>query len=155
MTDNNTYTDPALREKLKEEVKAGGKGGKPGEWSARKSQLLVHEYEQAGGGYASEQRTPAQEHLEEWEQQDWRTEDGQPAHRGDAMARYLPAAAWEELTPAQRKATNAKKLSESAEHQHVGNTPAAAKAAKHAEEATHHEKKAAHHKKEKHAPQAK
>lgn len=148
MTNDKTYTDPALREKLKEEIKAGDKGGKPGEWSARKSQLLVHEYEQAGGGYASEQRTPAQEHLEEWTAQDWRTEDGQPAHRGDKMARYLPAAAWEALTPAQRKAANAKKLAASAEKQYVDNTPAAKEAAKHAEEATHHEK-------EKHAPQAK
>lgn len=148
MTNDKTYTDPALREKMKEEIKAGDKGGKPGEWSARKSQLLVHEYEQAGGGYASEQRTPAQEHLEEWTAQDWRTEDGQPAHRGDAMARYLPAAAWEALTPAQRKATNAKKLAASTEEQYVDNTPAAQKAARHAEETAHHEK-------EKHAPQAK
>lgn len=140
MADETPYTDPALRERLKEEIKAGDKGGKPGQWSARKSQLLVHEYEHAGGGYTSDQRTPAQEHLEEWTEQDWRTEDGKPAHRGDAMARYLPAAAWDALTPAQRKAANAKKLSEAAEHQHVGNTPAAKEAAKYAEEATHHER---------------
>lgn len=135
MADDKTYTEPTLRERLKEEIKAGDKGGKPGQWSARKSQLLAHEYEQAGGGYISDTRTPAQKHLEEWEQQDWRTEDGKPARRGDKTARYLPAQAWEALTPAQRAATNAKKLSESAEHQHVGNTAAAKKAAKQAEEA--------------------
>ncbi len=139
MADEKTYTEPALRERLKEEIKAGDKGGKPGEWSARKSQLLVHEYERAGGGYVSDVRTPAQEHLEEWERQDWRTEDGKPAHRGDKMARYLPTAAWDALSPAQRKATNAKKLSASAEQQFVANTPAAQDAARQAEEATRHE----------------
>lgn len=140
MADSSTYTDPALRERLKEQLQAGDKGGRPGQWSARKSQMLAHEYEQAGGGYTSEERTPAQQHLEEWEQQDWRTEDGLPAHRGDQMARFLPAAAWDALTPAQRKATNAKKLSASAEQQHVDNTRAAKDAAKHAEEAAHHDK---------------
>jgi len=138
MADDNTYTEPALRERLKEEIKAGDKGGKPGQWSARKSQRLVYEYEHAGGGYTSDERTPAQEHLEEWTAQDWRTEDGKPAHQGDKMARFLPAAAWDALSPAQRKATNAKKLSASAEQQHVDNTPAAKAAAKHAEEAARH-----------------
>jgi len=135
MADDNAYTKPELREKLKEEIKEGDKGGKPGRWSARKSQLLVHEYEQAEGGYVSDTRTPAQEHLEEWERQDWRTEDGKPAQRGDKTARSLPAQAWEALTPAQRKATNAKKLNASAEQQYVENTPAAKAAARHAEEA--------------------
>lgn len=45
------YTDPELRERLKEEIKASDKDGKPGQWSARKSQLLNREYEQHGGGY--------------------------------------------------------------------------------------------------------
>jgi hypothetical protein len=48
------YTDPELREKIKEEIKASGKGSEPGQWSARKSQLLVKEYEKAGGGYRGE-----------------------------------------------------------------------------------------------------
>ncbi len=43
------YTDPERREKIKEEIKASDKGGEPGQWSARKSQLLVKEYEKAGG----------------------------------------------------------------------------------------------------------
>jgi hypothetical protein len=45
------YTNPSLRFKLKEEIKKGSKGGNPGEWSARKSQLLKHEYELHGGDY--------------------------------------------------------------------------------------------------------
>ena len=45
------YTKPALRKRLFNEVKAGSKGGDPGEWSARKAQLLASKYKAAGGGY--------------------------------------------------------------------------------------------------------
>lgn len=45
------YTKPALRERLFKQIKAGTKGGDPGEWSARKAQLLATEYKKAGGGY--------------------------------------------------------------------------------------------------------
>jgi hypothetical protein len=47
------YTKPALRKRLFEKIKAGSKGGKPGQWSARKAQLLALEYKKAGGGYKS------------------------------------------------------------------------------------------------------
>jgi hypothetical protein len=47
------YTKPALRKRLFNQIKAGGKGGKPGQWSARKAQLLALEYKKAGGGYKS------------------------------------------------------------------------------------------------------
>ena len=45
------YTKPGLRKKLFNQIKAGSKGGDPGEWSARKAQLLASEYKKAGGGY--------------------------------------------------------------------------------------------------------
>lgn len=45
------YTKPSMRKRIFEKVKAGGKGGKPGQWSARKSQLLAREYKAKGGGY--------------------------------------------------------------------------------------------------------
>lgn len=45
------YTKPALRKRIFNEVKAGGKGGKPGQWSARKAQLVASKYKKAGGGY--------------------------------------------------------------------------------------------------------
>ena len=45
------YTKPALRKRIFEKIKAGGKGGKPGQWSARKSQMLAKEYKAQGGGY--------------------------------------------------------------------------------------------------------
>jgi hypothetical protein len=47
------YTKPALRKRLFNKIKAGTKGGDPGEWSARKAQLLALEYKKAGGGYRS------------------------------------------------------------------------------------------------------
>lgn len=45
------YTKPGLRKQLFNKIKAGTKGGDPGEWSARKAQLLAAEYKKAGGGY--------------------------------------------------------------------------------------------------------
>lgn len=45
------YTKPELRKSLFKKIKAGTKGGDPGEWSARKAQLLAVEYKKAGGGY--------------------------------------------------------------------------------------------------------
>ena len=45
------YTKPGMRKRLFESIKAGGKGGSPGQWSARKAQLLASQYKKAGGGY--------------------------------------------------------------------------------------------------------
>jgi hypothetical protein len=45
------YTKPGMRKSLFEKIKAGTKGGDPGEWSARKAQLLAKEYKAKGGGY--------------------------------------------------------------------------------------------------------
>jgi len=45
------YTKPSMRKRLFSKIKAGSKGGDPGEWSARKAQLLAREYKKAGGGY--------------------------------------------------------------------------------------------------------
>ena len=47
----DNYTNPDLRERIKAEVTAGDKGGRAGQWSARKAQLVAHEYEAQGGGY--------------------------------------------------------------------------------------------------------
>jgi hypothetical protein len=45
------YTKPALRKRIFNRIKAGGKGGAPGQWSARKAQMLAKAYKAAGGGY--------------------------------------------------------------------------------------------------------
>ena len=45
------YTKPGMRKAIFERIKAGGKGGAPGQWSARKAQMLAMQYKKAGGGY--------------------------------------------------------------------------------------------------------
>ena len=47
------YTKPALRKRIFNRIKAGGKGGAPGQWSARKAQMVASAYKKAGGGYRS------------------------------------------------------------------------------------------------------
>ena len=47
------YTKPEMRKRLFNKIKAGTRGGKAGQWSARKAQLLALEYKKAGGGYRS------------------------------------------------------------------------------------------------------
>ena len=100
------YTKPALRERIKDQVMAGSKGGKPGQWSARKAQLLAKEYEDAGGGYTGE-KTKAQKSLSKWTGEDWGTKSGKPSTQGPKATgeRYLPKKAREALTPAEYGAT--------------------------------------------------
>jgi len=47
------YTKPGMRKQLFQSIKSGGKGGKPGQWSARKAQMLAKRYKEKGGGYKS------------------------------------------------------------------------------------------------------
>ena len=45
------YTKPTLRKSIFNRIKAGTKGGKAGQWSARKAQMLAKQYKAKGGGY--------------------------------------------------------------------------------------------------------
>ena len=45
------YTKPAMRRRLFNKIKAGSKGGRAGQWSARKAQMLARQYKAKGGGY--------------------------------------------------------------------------------------------------------
>ena len=45
------YTKPGMRKGIFNRTKAGGKGGSPGQWSARKAQMLAMQYKKSGGGY--------------------------------------------------------------------------------------------------------
>jgi hypothetical protein len=117
-----------LRERIKRRIMAGSKGGKPGQWSARKAQLVAQEYRKAGGGYKGGKST-GQRSLSKWSGQKWTTSDGKPAIRKGGTTRYLPEKAWKKLTPAQRAATNRKKREGSRSgRQFVRNTEAAARA---------------------------
>jgi len=45
------YTKPGMRKRIFQRIKAGSKGGRAGQWSARKAQMLAAAYKKAGGGY--------------------------------------------------------------------------------------------------------
>ncbi len=129
------YSDPELRDKLKAEITAGDKGGKPGQWSARKAQLLAAEYKKAGGEYEQEdgKKSESQQHLDQWTDEKWKTADGGPAiHKEDGeTSRYLPEKACDELTPDEKEATDSKKEAGSKRgKQFVANTEAAKTARK-------------------------
>jgi hypothetical protein len=96
------YTDSAKRERIKNRIMAGSKGGKPGQWSARKAQLLAAEYKKAGGGYTGA-KTKKQKSLSKWTKQKWRTSDGS---KSGGKKRYLPDKAWKNMTAAEKRATN-------------------------------------------------
>ena len=44
-------TKPELWKSIVKEMTASSKGGNPGQWSARKAQLVAKKYKAAGGGY--------------------------------------------------------------------------------------------------------
>lgn len=87
-------------------VKAGGKGGDPGQWSARKAQLATQRYKKSGGGYSGP-KTEAQKSLSKWTKEDWGTKSGKPSTQGAKATgeRYLPKKAREALTPTEYAAT--------------------------------------------------
>ncbi len=108
------YTKPQLRERIKSQVMASGKGGKPGQWSARKAQLVAQKYEAAGGGYSGE-KSGAQKSLSKWTKEEWTTKSGKPSTQGSKATgeRYLPKKAIQSMpssvyaasTKAKREAT--------------------------------------------------
>ena len=49
MPPKDKYTDPELRDEVKEEIHNSDKGGAPGQWSARKAQMMASEYKKRGG----------------------------------------------------------------------------------------------------------
>ena len=48
---SGNYTKPAMRKRIFNRIKSGSKGGRPGQWSARKAQMLAKAYKKSGGGY--------------------------------------------------------------------------------------------------------
>ena len=104
------YTNPALRERIKNKVMASSKGGKPGQWSARKAQLVAQEYKKAGGGYSGS-KTSKQKSLSKWTKEKWGTKSGKPSTQGSKATgeRYLPKKARESLSASEYAKTSAKK----------------------------------------------
>ena len=105
MSTSAKKTDPELWEKVKTDVTQGDKGGRPGQWSARKAQMAVQEYKHEGGGY--EGKKSEDNHLVQWQEEDWGTKSGHPS--GETGERYLPKEARDQLTKEEYKRTSDKK----------------------------------------------
>ena len=121
------YNNPGLRKRIVAAVKAGDKGGRPGQWSARKAQIANQRYEKAGGGYSGP-KTKAQSNLSKWTKEEWRTKSGKPSTQGPKATgeRYLPKKAISSLSAAEYAATSRKKRKGTAAgKQFVPNTKAA------------------------------
>jgi hypothetical protein len=95
-----TKKNPALWKRIVSRVKSGSKGGDPGEWSARKAQLAVSLYKNAGGSFEGPKRSTS---LSKWTQQNWRTKSGKPS--SETGERYLPEKAIKALSSAEYAAT--------------------------------------------------
>jgi len=105
MSETAEKTDPALWETVKDEITAGAKGGKKGQWSARKAQMAVAEYKKRGGDYKGER--DEDNSLHQWSEEEWGTRSGKDS--GKTGERYLPKAAREALTDDEYNRTTAKK----------------------------------------------
>lgn len=92
--------NPALWKRIVSRVKSGSKGGKPGQWSARKAQLAVNLYKKQGGGYKGKKSETS---LSKWTKQKWRTKSGKKS--SETGERYLPEKAIKSLSPSEYAAT--------------------------------------------------
>ena len=111
---------------------AGTKGGRAGQWSARKAQLLAQKYEAAGGGYSGS-KSKSQKSLTKWTAEEWGTRSGRPSTQGPKATgeRYLPKKAIKSLSKSEYAATSRKKREGTKRgQQFVPNTPKAAKASR-------------------------
>ncbi|KAJ5160751.1 uncharacterized protein N7482_007755 [Penicillium canariense] len=151
MAPKDKYTDPELRDQVKEEIHQGDKGGKPGQWSARKvrqvlsnlrlytsyartdwtdrlqAQMMASEYKKRGGDYTTDKdnKDESQKHLQQWTEEEWQTKEGSGTARRDdgTRKRYLLKQAWAQMDADQKEETEAKKVEGSkGGKQFVGNT---------------------------------
>jgi hypothetical protein len=93
--------NPELWSKIVSSVKSGSKGGDPGQWSARKAQLAVAKYKDAGGKYDG--KKSSSNSLSKWTKQEWTTKSGKPSK--ETGERYLPKKAIESLSSKEYVAT--------------------------------------------------
>ncbi len=94
--------NPSLWKRIVARIKAGSKGGKPGQWSARKAQLAVAAYKKEGGGYKG--KKSQSNSLRKWTKQKWRTKSGKRS--SETGERYLPEKAIKALSPKEYAATS-------------------------------------------------
>ena len=127
-------TDPELWEKVKKEITRSSKGGRPGQWSARKAQIAVQVYRERGGGYRGGKS--ADNALQQWQDEEWGTKSGRNSL--DSGERYLSKAARDALSGPEHRSTSQKKRADTAEGRQFSPQPAdvAAKSARHRDSAT-------------------
>ena len=97
--------DPALWERVKGEVTEADKGGRAGQWSARKAQVATQEYKRRGGGYIG--RKPDDNSLARWTEEEWGTKSGEKST--ETGERHLPKRARDALSDEEYRRTTAKK----------------------------------------------
>ena len=99
-------SDPSKWKRIVASVKASGKGGNPGQWSARKAQLATQKYKASGGGYKGPKS--ASNSLSKWGKEDWGTKSGKPSTQGSEATgeRYLPKAKIARLSSSEYAATS-------------------------------------------------
>jgi hypothetical protein len=93
--------NPELWSRIVSSVKSGTKGGDAGQWSARKAQIAVAKYKEAGGKYAG--KKSESNSLSKWTKQEWTTKSGKPSK--ETGERYLPKKAIESLSSSEYAAT--------------------------------------------------
>ena len=93
--------NPELWSRIVSSVKSGTKGGDAGQWSARKAQIAVAKYKEAGGKY--EGKKSESNSISKWTKQEWTTKSGKPSK--ETGERYLPKKAIESLSPAEYAST--------------------------------------------------
>lgn len=98
-------TDPELWNKVKKELTESDKGGRKGQWSARKAQMAVQEYKSRGGGYEGQKSDDNS--LTQWTEEDWGTRSGRKSTK--TGERYLPRKAREALSEKEYARTTRKK----------------------------------------------
>lgn len=103
--DFSNYSNPELREKIKSQVMSSPQGGKPGQWSAIKSNILAKKYKEAGGKYTSE-KGKEQKKLDKWNKEDWQYSDGK---KSGGKGRYRPKKVWDKLTKKEKDSLNQSK----------------------------------------------
>jgi hypothetical protein len=94
-------SNPALWSRIVSSVKASTKGGDAGQWSARKAQLAVAKYKEAGGKYSG--KKSSNNSLSKWTKQEWGTKSGKQSK--ETGERYLPKKAIAALSNAEYAAT--------------------------------------------------
>ena len=113
-------TDEALWERIKKKVTAMETAGTAsGQWSARKAQMAVKLYKEAGGGYVG--KKSASNALVKWTKEDWTTKSGKPSSK--TGERYLPRKAIEALSTKEYKKTTTAKRKATAQGKQFSKQP--------------------------------